>query len=86
MKKLRMIVSSVIVLAIVGSAFAFSAKKVGVFCKSTTNQPNTNCAIVTGLQVVSPGTPNTFYYQLWNQDPAKCVPNNCPDAVQLDID
>ena len=34
MKKLKMIVTSVIVLAIVGSAYAFNAKKIGKFCVS----------------------------------------------------
>jgi hypothetical protein len=42
MKKLRMIVTSVVVLAIVGSAFAFKAK-VGAFCILTTADAGSVC-------------------------------------------
>ena len=60
-----MIVSSVVVLAIVGSAFAFNAKKLGAFCTSgnlsTTNcnKPTINFQRVTGAQ-------NAYYVVDWD--------------------
>lgn len=43
MKKLRMIVTAVTVLAIVGGAFAFKTKGVGRFCVLDPNAAGTNC-------------------------------------------
>lgn len=55
-----MIVTSVVVLAIVGSAFAFNAKKIGVFCVTTsggsgscyTIQPSKRTTTVAGSVVL----------------------------------
>lgn len=45
MKKVKMILTSVIVLAIIGSAFAFKEKKIAAFC--VTNAENgTNCYVI----------------------------------------
>lgn len=83
MKKLRMIVTSVIVLAIVSSAFAFTAKRVGSFCKSTTDQQDQNCAVVSGLQIET-GTNNTFYKPNWNGSASDC--NSCTSPIRLVAD
>jgi hypothetical protein len=45
MKKVKMVITSVVVLAIVGSAFAFNAKRIGKFC-TTTSGGTGNCQIL----------------------------------------
>ena len=67
MKKLRMIVTSVVVLAIVGSAFAFNAKKIGKFCVSA-NSTSTDCSeVISGSKRTTTGTVNRKYYCGWDQ-------------------
>ncbi|OQP68234.1 hypothetical protein [Niastella populi] len=79
MKKLRMIVASVIVLAIVGSAFAFKAKA-GRFCILTTTAPGNNCTTYTQCNkkiTTSLLSPQWKYAPCWDQDQATCTaPNN----------
>lgn len=82
MKRQRMIVTSVIILAIVSSAFAFTAKKVGTYCKSTTDQLNQNCAILHFL-MIEEGQNNTFYDPTWNGNAANCLPGKCPTPIRL---
>jgi hypothetical protein len=82
MKKLRMIVTSVIVLAIVGSAFAFNAKKVGVFCTSTNN--NSTCdATIGGKFIVTTGGTVFNYYQSWSGKASECTGTNCTPTIRL---
>jgi hypothetical protein len=76
MKKLRMIVTSVVVLAIVGSALAFNAKKQGVFCYSDTFN-GTGIVSPTGIQRVAVGTAHsTKYYYIVDWDGTSCTTLN----------
>jgi hypothetical protein len=72
MKKLKMIVTSVIVLAIVGSAFAFNAKKANKFCTSV-NLNSTSCSTITGSTLLKrvAGTGTVYYVVDW--DGAGCT-------------
>jgi hypothetical protein len=74
MKKLRMIVTSVIVLTIVGSAFAFKVK-VWSWCVLDANVSGTNCT--TYLHEKRITTEVTFplykYYQNWDGNPTVCT-------------
>jgi hypothetical protein len=85
MKKLRMIVTSVIVLAIVGSAFAFNAKKVAVFCTSTQN--NSTCDATIGSRfIVGTGGTVVNYYQSWSGKASECTATgntNCAPTIRL---
>jgi hypothetical protein len=69
MKKLKMIVTSVIVLAIVGSAFAFNAKKIGKFCTSTGTSTTCNTPSTPNQKRIT-GAPTVYYVVDW--DGAKC--------------
>ena len=83
MKKLKMIVASVIVLAIVGSAFSFNAKKLGRFCVSA-NINSTSCNIIfTGFKRV-PGTADHYYISDW--DGVACsfsAPQTCTTSAKF---
>ncbi|AEW01012.1 hypothetical protein Niako_4759 [Niastella koreensis GR20-10] len=83
MKKLRMIVTSVVVLAIVSSALAFTSNKTSKFCKSTTNTQNQSCAVVSRLVIETPGDNNTFYKADWDGTTAGCPSTDCPTAIRL---
>jgi hypothetical protein len=86
MKKLRIIVTSVIVLAIVGSAFAFNSKKLVTFCvdSDTTAGNASECdQIIVGRFQWSIGS-IFYFYTAWNGQTSTCtVPNNtnCPITV-----
>lgn len=83
MKKFKMIAASVVVLAIVGSAFAFKAKKEGTFCTSPTTTNACNVVKDNVKRVTSGGTAY-LYYAAWDGDPATCVgTNNCTTSVNL---
>jgi hypothetical protein len=83
MKKLRMFVTSVIVLAIVGSAFAFNAKKLGVFCVDT-QTPFTNCdATIAGRKIDPVNGTTIHYYNGWDACPNTCTGNNCTSTVKV---
>ena len=78
MKKLRMIVTSVIVIAIVGSALAFNAKRIAVFCYSTLN--TATCDATFTKQIVSSGGTSFTYYSGWKglvSDCTKAGNQNC---------
>lgn len=83
MKKLRMIVTSVIVLAIVGSAFAFNAKKLGAFCIDQAPLTGTCDAVLQGKKIDPDGT--TFrYLTTWDGSAAGCTGNtNCTTSIKL---
>jgi hypothetical protein len=67
MKKLKMIVTSVVVLAIVGSAFAFNAQKKALFCTSVDLNHQTCGTITPGAtQKRISGTGNAYYIVDWN--------------------
>jgi hypothetical protein len=73
MKKLRMIVTSVIVLAIVGSAFAFKVKA-GSFCVLTTTDAGSTCTgIIHDKEIVSSGGTQYKYYPSWTGNQAACT-------------
>jgi hypothetical protein len=83
MKKLRMFVTSVIVLAIVGSAFAFNAKKLATFCVDT-QSPFTNCDATTANKKIDPiGGSTIHYYANWDGAAATCTGNNCTSTVKV---
>jgi hypothetical protein len=73
MRKLRMIITSVVVIAIVGSSFAFNAKKIGKFCISG-SLVRTTCDIITSDVKRISGTPNTNYVVDW--DGTGCTSSN----------
>jgi hypothetical protein len=90
MKKLRMIVTSVIVLAIVGSAFAFKVK-IGHFCILTTNDPSDNCTTYTGDKRITTSilAKQWKYYPTWDGNPIACTAANnglCTAIVRLTYD
>jgi hypothetical protein len=60
MKRVKMIVTSVAVLAIVGSMFAFNAKKIGKFCV-TTSGGSGSCLILEGSKRTT-GSGTTYKY------------------------
>jgi len=73
MKKLRMIVTSVVVLAIVGSAFAFHAK-IFLFCVLTSTDPDADCTTALDLPrrtTLSPGS-SYKYYPAFDGDKIAC--------------
>jgi hypothetical protein len=77
MKKLM---TSAMVLAIVGSAFAFTAKRAGAFCVSNTGA-NQNCFVLKDHMIVE-GNTNFWYQQNWNGNRLTC-PGNCPTPIRL---
>jgi hypothetical protein len=80
MKKLKMIVTSVIVLAIVGSAFAFNAKKIGKFCTSGSLN-STTCSTVSGPLMRINGTHTAYYVVDW--DGAVCNGQTCTASAEF---
>jgi hypothetical protein len=80
MKKLRMIITSVIIIAIVSSAFAFKAKKLWRFCYSDTF--NGTCQVSgANLKRVPVGTTNSlkrYYVPCWEGD--ACSSQSCTVA------
>ena len=83
-----MIVTSVIVLAIVGSAFAFNAKKVAVFCKDTSIPTDNICdATVSGLKIDPNNGSSIHYYANWDGALATCTAagTNCATTVKVSV-
>jgi hypothetical protein len=78
MKKLRMLVTSIIVIAIVSSVFSFTEKKTGALCVSYSG-PSQSCSVVTGVKLVT-GAVNCFIDPNWDGNPASCSSTNCPTA------
>jgi len=77
MKKLRMIVTSVVVLAIVGSAFAFHAK-ISRFCVLTSTDTGDNCTTALDLpRKTTTGAGTTYkYYPDFDGDKTACSTTN----------
>jgi hypothetical protein len=76
MKKLRMVITSVIVLAIVGSAFAFKVKR-GAFCVLSNSTPGTNCTTYMQNVRIDPlGSTEYKYYPCWTFDKVQCTAAN----------
>lgn len=66
MKKLKVIVTSIIVLAIVGSAFSFNSKKTANFCTSGGTN-STLCTTESGCSLKRvAGTQNAYYVVDWD--------------------
>jgi hypothetical protein len=75
MKKLRIIVTSIIVLAIVGSAFSFKAK-VGSFCIVTNSASNpTDCTTFKqNFRITTDMFATSYkYFPAWNGTRAVCT-------------
>jgi len=89
MKKLRMIVTSVIVLAIVGSAFSFNSKKYYVFCidSNTTTGGFDDCDGTLQGQFIDPTLGTTwYYYKDWDGKLSSCTATNnnkCTITIKL---
>ena len=64
MKKLKMISTTVIVLAIIGSSFAFNAKTIWTFCTSV-NLSSTSCNTVTIGQKRGGSVRTAYYVTCW---------------------
>lgn len=68
MKKLRVIVASLIILAIVSSAFVFKAKKIGKFCYTDTY--NGFCQVsgsfLKRVPVGTSGSVKRYYVECWD--------------------
>jgi hypothetical protein len=76
MKKLRLIVTLVIVLVIVGSISAFKFKA-GAYCVVTVTDSANNCTmIIHAKQVVAIGGTLFKYATWWDGDPIKCTAAN----------
>jgi hypothetical protein len=93
MKKLKMIITSVVVLAIVGSAFAFKAKT-SRFCITAANAPDNKCTTFTlaNLKITtSTGPGSTAYkvYQCYDGDQTACTASTntlCTATLRLTVD
>jgi hypothetical protein len=72
MKRVKMIVTSVVVLAIVGSAFAFNAKKIGIFCV-TNKVANQDCYIIYFSKRTTGSGTSLIYYTNWDGSVASCT-------------
>jgi hypothetical protein len=94
MKKLRMIVTAVVVLAIVGSAFTFKAKGVGRFCVLTTIGTSgvTNCTTYLGAifkTTTDIDAAQWKYYPSFDGNPVTCTTTNnglCTATTRLTTD
>jgi hypothetical protein len=87
MKKLRMIVTAVVVLVIVGSAFAFKSK-IGVFCVLDSTKAGTNCTtiIITEKKTTTSGGILWKYYPSFDGDKTACIVagnGKCTATVRL---
>jgi hypothetical protein len=85
MKKLRMILTSAIVLAIAGSAFSFKAK-LHSFCVLDAAASGTNCTTVIKEKNISAIGIQFKYYPSWDGDPIACTAANnglCTATVRL---
>ena len=84
MKKLRMIVTTVIVLAIVGSALALNAKQAAWFCYSTLG--TSTCDAIT-CRTIDPEHGTTIhYYPNWNGLTSECIAlgnQRCTSTVKV---
>lgn len=90
MKKLKMIVASVAVLAIVGSAFAFKAK-VATFCILTTLDAGDNCTTYTKDKKITTSLAGIQwkYYPTFDGNPTTCTAANnhlCTATFKLTAD
>lgn len=83
MKKLRMIIASAIVLAIVGSAFSLKAKTWS-YCVLTNTASGTNCTtFIQGKKRALVGLTTYKYYKCWEGDVVQCTTVNnglCTDG------
>jgi hypothetical protein len=87
MKKLKMIVTSAIILVIVGSAFSFKAKKFP-FCVTSNLSSNTCITYIANQKIVSIGT-DFKYYPCWDGDGTACTAANntlCTASFELSAD
>jgi hypothetical protein len=79
-----MILTSVIVVAIVGDALAFNKKKSDAFCVSL--DANDSCdTILYNKRIVPFGATIYLYYAGWDGDPLLCGSTNCTTLVRLNI-
>jgi hypothetical protein len=89
MKKLRMIVTSVVVLAIVGGAFAFKTKA-GAFCIVDAAALDNNCTTYVADVKITTGSGTSYrYYPAWDGTKTACTPNGgglCTASFKLTAD
>ena len=82
-----MIVTSIIVMAIVGGALSFNAKRYAVVCYSTLN--TSTCDATFTKQIVSSGGTTFKYYCGWKGDLSDCTSTgnqNCTCTAQFATD
>jgi hypothetical protein len=84
MRKLRMIITSVIVIAIVASSFAFNAKKIWKYCTSGGTSTSCNTVSSPNLKRIM-GTPTVYYVPCWEGTPA-CTGITCTVSALFSID
>lgn len=76
MKKLRMIVTSVIVLTVICSAFTFKVKG-GGYCVVSSTDPATDCTMtISSKMVVTTGGTLYKYAPWWNGNTVTCTAAN----------
>lgn len=87
MKRVKMIVTSVVVLTIVGSAFAFNAKKIGAYCV-TDGTANQNCYIISFSQRTIGVGISLNYYTDWDAGKTACTggTKTCNTLAKFTID
>jgi hypothetical protein len=88
MKRVKMILTLIVVLAIVGSAFAFKAKGVGTFCV-TSGTANTNCVTIQNSKRTTTGGVVRLYYTDWDGVLTHCTnggTGTCNTSARFDID
>jgi hypothetical protein len=84
MKKLRMFVTFVIVIAIVSSAFAFNAKKIATYCVSADSNSHTCSTKLQNVRIVVVGGFLRNYVPNW--DGSFCGGINCNTLARFDSD
>lgn len=77
MKPSKIIVTSVVILAIISSALAFTAKKERKFCYSL--YQNFNCVVSSSVKIVSSGGTKYYYRIDWDGDQITCTGNSVCD-------
>jgi hypothetical protein len=65
MKKVKIVITSVVVLAIVGSTLAFNAKKIGKYC-TTTSGGTGNCQILDASKRTTAAGTQMKYVPCWD--------------------
>jgi hypothetical protein len=85
MKKVKMIVTSVVVLAIVGSAFAFNAKKIGTYCVTTSGGSGNCYTIIPSKRTTGAGV-TLKYVECWDENDGCNSTSPCVTVAKFTTD